>query len=985
MGQKQSEFSSSRASTPVMSRLDSANRDVVESEVSVSGDQERHVPSFTSTLTPAEMTETAPLNANDSVLPQEDLESSDRLANANNGSHSQHSQPADNKDLLSAQSAPSLINGAQKPDGGLLTTNSRSASPESDLETAVPLPLHEYKDLLVNAPPPKQVSSTASQSDAPFTQVKRTPYVNGHIQDYPSQSSGFQTSPSKLQNVQSPQSTLPEDITHISASISSTLAVSSAGITVPNTVNNVTSSHVSEDDEHVEPDKNAAAHAIQADVDAQKIEKGRGGFEGRGNQGNGPDFPVQHGVTDSKGMAWTAEMEGTGNPVRTFDAKRKCSDPNVLSRNVAKLQKKSKIPFISNFKDIDDGWDLNEEARRYRLDFMASRNNDERDTLIQSPSEPLEVQMRGGQPGFGTRAAVLDIDKNEPMVQDLDQTEGGMNITRKTVASPNLIYQLDENFLLPSLGPNLQGQAVDRPCNGSANSGVESALQMLNGDPQSSPAPTATPNVVSAIHDSPIHIHMDIDEASPRMDDQQRTDDHQPTSTPASGSARGPKVVDSQDPSHGSEEPWKLLEFQPASFDSNPQIFGRGELSAGLLAASASHTVSHDPHSRDIAALASQPPLEGTRDGNVVQDLESNLEPPSSEPVRSKKLPFLKQNLHASVSGSAFADQIRTGALATNIAPLSVSTPNTNTSTQLSMSVHTREAESITGPAPKNIFEQFKARYPAYPGDIKQFAAICRKISSLCKSNRMEHQSLWDDFIIRHRIEYGEYVLQCAEDAEDPLPYEDFYRNEIEEPLYRSRVVTRRNLDEVLTLLAPNMKRKPKKAEQRQICQANNRDTKQPVRSEPQLTVDLTGDSEESAPSHAIISKPEQLPTSSRKNTRRSIPWLESGSIRRLEPSGDVSSATSQGLVAEKVRGMSALDPIPLPQANAAEEIQDASTHDEWWQDQNAPFKLFARAYASIQPGEGNSYATAGSIRRREVHNAEELQGKMIDVLGWSF
>ena len=105
-------------------------------------------------------------------------------------------------------------------------------------------------------------------------------------------------------------------------------------------------------------------------------------------------------------------------------------------------------------------------------------------------------------------------------------------------------------------------------------------------------------------------------------------------------------------------------------------------------------------------------------------------------------------------------------------------------------------------PVPQNIFDLFKATYTAYPGDIKHFAAMCRKISQLVKASRMAHQSLWDDFIVRHKIEYSQYLRRCAEEAEDVVPYEDFYQTEIEEPQYQKRVINRRNLDEALALVA---------------------------------------------------------------------------------------------------------------------------------------------------------------------------------------
>ena len=104
-------------------------------------------------------------------------------------------------------------------------------------------------------------------------------------------------------------------------------------------------------------------------------------------------------------------------------------------------------------------------------------------------------------------------------------------------------------------------------------------------------------------------------------------------------------------------------------------------------------------------------------------------------------------------------------------------------------------------PVPQSIYGKFKATYPAYPGDLKHFSAMCRNISQLVKANRMEHQSLWDDFIVRHKMEYSQYLRRCAEEAEDAVPYEDFYQTDIEEPQYQKRVINRRNLDEALALV----------------------------------------------------------------------------------------------------------------------------------------------------------------------------------------
>ena len=96
------------------------------------------------------------------------------------------------------------------------------------------------------------------------------------------------------------------------------------------------------------------------------------------------------------------------------------------------------------------------------------------------------------------------------------------------------------------------------------------------------------------------------------------------------------------------------------------------------------------------------------------------------------------------------------------------------------------------------IFEEFKATYSDYRGNEQHFKNMCSKIDNLMKADRTEHPSLWDDFIIRHKTDYHTYLDQCAEDAQDPVPYEYFYRNHIEKAIYSKRIVTPKNLGQII-------------------------------------------------------------------------------------------------------------------------------------------------------------------------------------------
>lgn len=113
---------------------------------------------------------------------------------------------------------------------------------------------------------------------------------------------------------------------------------------------------------------------------------------------------------------------------------------------------------------------------------------------------------------------------------------------------------------------------------------------------------------------------------------------------------------------------------------------------------------------------------------------------------------------------------------------------------------HTVGTEFIQLSPRLNIFDRFKISYPDYTGNTEQFVNICNKIQNLVKAGREEHQTLWDDFIVRYNTEYPRYINQCVNMAEDPVPYEQYYRNEVLEARYNKLVVTRKTLSDALVL-----------------------------------------------------------------------------------------------------------------------------------------------------------------------------------------
>ena len=391
------------------------------------------------------------------------------------------------------------------------------------------------------------------------------------------------------------------------------------------------------------------------------------------------------------------------------------------------------------------------------------------------------------------------------------------------------------------------------------------------------------------------------------------------------------------------------------------------------------------------------------------------------------------------------------------------------------------QRESATGPA--RIFALFKTSYLEYTGDIRHFVAICKKIHALVKANRMVPRFLWDDFIVRHKLDYPQYLQDRNDLAEDPIPYEQFYHDMVTGPKYMRNVVTSISLGNVLELdkneftdnasldRAELSTKSPKKGQASSVRELSAAPSliEEPQQSHqlfPQSTskilIDLTADEPELVESFPITSlsrgspprttsrKP--LPTQeprteaplprtssasratiySDKRPRRSLPWTEESSpkakpsslgkpittgrsplsslastpskasasqtqaslstrpapnsISRRPPSKPstalhpVSKSTHHGNPPRDADHLTSSRSLPSPELDTAAETIAATPAADWYKDDNTPFKDFAKAYTSIRPGKGNSFAQPGMPPKER---GERKEPRKIDIWSW--
>lgn len=189
--------------------------------------------------------------------------------------------------------------------------------------------------------------------------------------------------------------------------------------------------------------------------------------------------------------------------------------------------------------------------------------------------------------------------------------------------------------------------------------------------------------------------------------------------------------------------------------------------------------------------------------------------------------------------------------------------------------VHSVSGESIQPSRNITIFDRFKLSYSEYSGNMQHFTAICSKLQKRIDAGRGLHQALWDDFILRHKIEYANYLQVCANKAEDPMPYDKFYDDEVDGARFINQIVTRKTLHEALAL-PPNNEEKVMDRGKSSYLVDKSRHTS------PQI-IDLS----------------EKTPEIS---SRRSLPWLSPNTPRSTPLLKPVTPSTPRPSFSSRIR-----------------------------------------------------------------------------------
>ncbi|KAL9583020.1 MAG: hypothetical protein Q9203_005250 [Teloschistes exilis] len=375
-----------------------------------------------------------------------------------------------------------------------------------------------------------------------------------------------------------------------------------------------------------------------------------------------------------------------------------------------------------------------------------------------------------------------------------------------------------------------------------------------------------------------------------------------------------------------------------------------------------------------------------------------------------------------------------------------------------------------------DMFARFQSTYPDYNGTRGHFNSMCKKIDQLVRAGRMEHKSLWDDFIIRHKTEYPQYLQRCLDNVEDAKGYEQFYHDEIDEPRFTKRIIQPGTLSEVIPpspdhpsptildhvparnggagandILSPGsrawfhfrreIKGEPTSREPSVVAggdDENSRDQRRkPAAGEKaprplsmqglSQSISITRKRSSSSLLLAQARQSNVSPSKSIQRTPRKIPWNEPAPRAEGSPSGNSRQAPrlSKTYSADHTlpvrrseepanAGSSGKDskekPLPFQRGpgesktkigKGKQREEKAAETDEWWKDEDTPFRQFTKKYSTIKPGRGNAWAQEmkkggeektkkqeGKGKEREVSQDAERsgdrgRGRGIDVMKW--
>ena len=793
-------------------------------------------------------------------------------------------------DLLS-DAQPTPVHSSMNPADETLSAKENlspllPASPtsESDIEMTVPSALVEKIDSVASSESMKRFPSTASQPQDPFTQVKRTPYVNGRVQvEEPPEpenlSSSVKATLDPLTN-----GAVYDDVDFVSASVASGPETSTAethgdsGSKSQSIADsNLKKTNETTADDHHELREAEAGKADEPSTAEAETRSQNSGLKSLSvvaePKAQIKSIPEMMPAPENDRKAPQLQLTTADNTGKVaYEMKRKAEDPSLVSPNIAKRQKKFKIPSVFTFSERPGlARDPSEGARQHRQDFLASRRSSANSTPTMSPTipfavfpattpqiprDPLEGARQIRQEFLASRkSSESSTTIASPQIILASITETAQADGRSVEVEDNIEEVIVQNRLVDteiehekiteleaswrnSRTQEKESDAVPLP---NATTPIETdgddarsgAQNTTIPDHEADPLVLATQTIGSKSHNPEQDIavgesfHVSNDEVqraqSVELDVSFQLPDNQLVESDFTKVNDVDGIVDTGEALTNTVENDGPVGTGPVESrkDTSTRSDEEAEQGSNMPILQITRTVTSGSlmPDKDSTEPMSEQHLLGKDTDTPMSNVQIDQDSRHLEPVVHIDK-SINQFIHSSLPVPAFitesdtGERIQVSTAATGpdlVQSVSTSDPETKLVEvyQNGTQLPTEPLQLSPNPIPQNIFDKFREAYPTYPGDLKHFVAICRKIDQLLKADRMMHQSLWDDFIVRHKTDYSQYLGRCAEEAEDAIPFEKFYETEIEGPQYQKRVIHRRNLDEVLALVAQKLDVRP--------------------------------------------------------------------------------------------------------------------------------------------------------------------------------
>ena len=846
-------------------------------------------------------------------------------------------------DLLS-DAQPSPVSSSINPADETLTAKKTlspllpaSPTPESDIEMTIPLALVEKTDSVASSAAKKRFPSTASQPQDPFTQVKRTPYANGRVQiEEPPEQENL-SSPMKATLDPLMNGAIYDDVDFVSASVASGPETSTAETDGDSgsKSQSITDSNLKKTNETIADDRPELREA-----EAGKANDPSTAEAETRSQNSGPEslsvvaepnaqiktipemMPAQE--NDRKNPQLQLPTSDSGGKV-AYEMKRKGEDSALVSPNIAKRQKKFKIPSVFTFSERPGlARDPSEGARRHRQDFLASRRSSENSTPTMSPTNPFAVSpattpqiprdpLEGARQ---IRQEFLASRKNSensttiasPQIILTSRTETAQAYGRSVEVEDNIEEVIVKNRLvdteierekmteLEASSPNSRTQEKESgavplpnattPIETDGDDARSGAQDTTISDHEADPLVLATQTISSKSHNQEQTIAVGESFNVSNNDEVQRAQSVEldaffqlpDTQQVESDFTKVHDVDGIVDPGQASTNTVENdgpvgTESVESRKDTSTRSDEEAEQGGNMPSLQITRTVTSGSlmPNKDSTEPMPEQCLLGKDTDTPMSEIQLDQDSRHLEPVGHMDN-SINHIIHSSLPVPAFVSESDTGnrlqASTAATEPDLVQSVSTSGPDTKSVGVYQNRTQLPTeplqlspNPIPQNIFDKFREAYPTYPGDLKHFVAICRKIDQLLKADRMMHPSLWDDFIVRHKTDYSLYLGRCAEEAEDAIPFEKFYETEIDGPRYQKRVIHRRNLHEVFALVAQKFDDRPREHESTYALDTCSRNTHperelandvEPLKPDGTRFVPKAADSDRGAPKSSV-------------------------------------------------------------------------------------------------------------------------------------